>query len=151
MAFFHNNINYEYRTYNESQLNTYFIITRILAGIGTIPFVILFIIYFQRRHHFTVMILLNLQLSISQFFGNGMNYYPLMNTEQRVHSIWCSIQAIQSNIASISRNILVFIIILYSYLGFSYSSFFSKHSYKMTIVFLFYVGCSQLGFRLFHY
>lgn len=66
--------------YLENQRKISFFITRLLSGVGMIPFFLLFIVYFKRRKRFTVMMSLHLQLAIGQFLGNASNAAPMIDT-----------------------------------------------------------------------
>ena len=123
----------ECHIYKAEQNTFLFFIMRIISGIGIIPFLLLFIVYFKRRKAFTVMMALNLQLAISQFIGNATNAIPMIDTFALQNSFLCPLQAIVTGIASLARDCFVFVIIYYSYLGFSNQEYIQKSAKKLTI------------------
>ena len=123
----------ECHTYKPEEKKYLFFIMRLISGIGVIPFLLLFIVYFKRRKAFTVMMALNLQLAISQFIGNATNAIPMIDTFALQNSFLCPLQAIVTGIASLARDCFVFVIIYYSYLGFSNQEYIQKSAKKLTI------------------
>ena len=123
----------ECHTYKPEEKKYLFFIMRLISGIGVIPFLFLFIVYFKRRKAFTVMMALNLQLAISQFIGNATNAIPMIDTFALQNSFLCPLQAIVTGIASLARDCFVFVIIYYSYLGFSNQEYIQKSAKKLTI------------------
>lgn len=124
----------DYEFYSENQLYILLIVTRAISAIGIIPFLIIGIVYYKRRTSITITMIINIQLCFSQFIGNAGNFYPLINTKELEQSALCTIQGIQFYFASYSRDILIFIIILFSYLNFTYPDKLVKHSKKFLII-----------------
>lgn len=77
---------------------------------------------------------LHCQLAIGQFIGNATNAIPMINTLELEKSILCYSQAILTGNASLSRNCFVFLIIYYSYLGFSNQEYLQNSAKKLTII-----------------
>lgn len=129
----------EFLSFTENERLIIFIVTRIVCIIGFFPFILLFIVYCKRSKNFTIFMVINSQLCISQLIGNASNFYPMIDTKKLEDSALCKIQAIQTYISSFSRDILIFVIMLITYLNYLNPQ--KVNAYSKLIIWITTIGC----------